>query len=177
LITIGLIILAFVLLLRGTGGNSGGQGGPLDITKYGTTSVVAQMTFSNPTQADQTHRQVLVSVGKDSSTINIYQGYQQTVLQTKTYANNVTSYQQFLASLQRAGFTKGDNSKAVASEAGFCPLGDSFVYELVNGDQDIQRYWSTTCGQGNFKGNRSVVQQLFKQQIPDWGNLTANIAF
>jgi hypothetical protein len=176
LVTIGLIILAFVLLLHGGGSNSAGQAGPLDATKYASTNVVMQLTVDNPITAEDTHRQIVISVGKDSSTIYVYKGYQRTVLTTKTYANNISSYNSFLASLQRAGFTEGNRSKTNDSELGFCPLGDRFVYEVVSGDQDLQRFWSTSCGQGNFHGNRATVLELFQQQIPDYGTLTSSVA-
>lgn len=176
LVTIGLIILAFILLLHGSS-TPGGQAGKLDLTKYASSDTQMRMTIKNPNQSDQTHREVQVTVGKDYTTFNIFQGYQQHVVTTKTYANNSSSYNEFLAALQRAGYTKGDTSKANSSELGFCPLGDTYVYEVLNGDQDSQRFWSTSCGQGNFKGNRNVVQSLFKTQVPDYFSLTSDIVF
>jgi hypothetical protein len=172
LVTIGLIILAFVLLLRNTGPSSGASG-PLDITKYASTATEVRFTVDGPINANQTHQQVRITVGRDDATIEIISGYQGQVSNMKNYPNNSTAYANFLAALQRANFTKGNTDPANADERGYCPAGDRYIYEVVSGDQDKQRYWSTSCGVGTFKGDKATVNSLFVRQIPDYDQLTS----
>lgn len=115
-----------------------------------------------------------ISVGADQSTIEIYQGYQNNVIQRKTYSNNSTSYAQFLRALQLVGYTRGSSDPNKKDERGFCPDGERYVFEIVADGSDTQRYWSTSCGgQGNFGGSASRVRLLFRQQIPDYDELVS----
>jgi hypothetical protein len=90
---------------------------------------------------------------------------------------NATAYEVFLRSLMLNGFTEGNNSASLADEQGHCALGDRYIYEVINSQgSSLEHYWYTTCGTGTFKGNISVIHQLFVTQIPDYASLTANIS-
>jgi len=80
--------------------------------------------------------------------------------------------------LDLAGFTKGDAKSTNTNERGYCPTGDRYIFEIVNGASDAQRYWSTSCrNSGTFKGNVAQVKQLFIAQIPpvDFAKETAGL--
>lgn len=175
LIAIGMIVLVFFLVLRGFNGNSTPKN-QSHLTDYTNSNTVMQLTMDGPITADQDHQAVRITVGQSETTIEIMQGYQGSVTQTKTYPNNQPSYAAFLSALQVAGFQKGNTDPNKSDERGYCPTGNRYIYEAVNGTSDAERFWSTSCGsQGTFKGNASVVRQLFIKQVPDYDQLTATL--
>lgn len=173
LIGIGLIILLFVLIFRG-----GSNPAPLQkpLVDYAVTDTTVQVTDDYPVNLDQLHDQVVTVVGKDQVSLTVYQGYQGTVLRSKDYANNPTAYANFLRALQLAGFDSGKTDPKLQDERGYCPLGHRYIFEIKNGNSTVQRLWSTSCGNiGTFQGKTSTVRQLFQQQTPDYGSLTAGL--
>lgn len=173
LIAIGLVVLIIVLILSG--------GGPSpqkpSLISYANTSTVVRMTIDGAVVADQNHREIEVTVGQNSSSLQIIAGYQDHVIKTKSYSNNESSYNVFLHALQLAGYTNGDDSASLKDDLGVCPLGDRFIFTIQNGSDQIQRYWTTNCnGGGSFKGNTDLVITLFQRQIPDYSSLTENVA-
>jgi hypothetical protein len=172
LVTIGLIILAFILIFRSSGGKPTVTA--TDITRYASTNVVMQFTIDGPVNADQTHRMTRITVGQNQVVMTTLQGYQNTVVQSKTYQNNTPAYTNFLHALQIQGFSKGSNVASLKDERGVCPLGSRFIYEVLDGAQDTERYWHSTCGTGNFKGAYSTINALFIAQVPDYSSLAVN---
>jgi len=172
LITIGLIVLILFLLLSG-GKPSAPKVAPLNLETYAYTSSTAQLIIDGPIVSDQDHREVQIDVSATEVTINIYQGYEQNLLQTKTYPNNDRSYAVFLHALQLNGFQLGDNSKAFSDERGHCATGERNIYSFNDGSKDLFRYWSTTCSSGTFKGMVGPNVYLFQKQVPDYAKLTA----
>ena len=179
LITIGLIIILIVLLL--TGGGGGGAKKPkttMALADYASTNAVVRMTIDGPINADQNHQAVTITVGQDDTTYEQIQGFQGTVVNQQSFANNQNSYSNFLYALGHAGFTRGDNSKALANEKGYCPLGNRYVFELINEGKTIQRYWTTNCG-GNpktYRGNARLTTTLFEAQVPGYDDLTQDLS-
>lgn len=174
LVTIGLIILAFILIFRSSG--TPAVTTP-DINKYASTSVVMQFTIDGPVNADQDHRETRITVGQSQTTMTTLSGYQGTVIQSKSYDNNITAYTDFLHALQLNGFSKGSKTSSIQDDRGQCPLGTRYIYEIIDGAQNVQRFWHSTCGTGNFRGTTSVINALFIRQAPDYERLAVNSAF
>ncbi len=171
LVTIGLIILAFILIFRGS---SAPAAKTLDVTQYTNTNVVMQFTINGPINAEQNHRQTRITVGQNQVTMTTMQGYQNTVIQSKSYANNTTAYDYFLHAIQLQGYTKGSSVASLKDDRGQCPLGSVYIYEVIDGAQDVQRYWHSTCNTGNFRGSFNVINTLFMAQVPDYATLAVN---
>ena len=178
LIALGLIVLVFILILK-TFNSSSNVKPPTPLISYAGTNVEAELTIAGPITADQTHQALQIIVSQNLNTINIIHGYQGTVTQTQTFPNNQAAYAVFLRAIDIAGFSQGGQPNATANDQrGYCPEGNSYVYQIKNGSRDIEHYWSTSCGNlGTFKGNVSVVNTLFEQQIPNLNILTANLNF
>jgi hypothetical protein len=174
LIAIGLLVFVFVLIFRGGSSHTAATSTPL--IDYANTSTEMEMTIEGPVTADQNHKELQINIGDNESTIEVFQGYEQTLLQSKTYANNSTAYADFLKALQLAGFTLGNSNKALADERGYCSSGQRYVFTIEDGNDQKQRFWSSSCGEGTFKGNTSLVNTLFQAQIPDYDTF-ANSAF
>ncbi|MGD0284590.1 MAG: hypothetical protein ABSB12_03290 [Candidatus Saccharimonadales bacterium] len=174
LITIGLIVLVFVIILKSF--SSAPSKPPTPLVDYANTNTIVEMTIDGPVTADQNHNSVQMIVGQSNSEINIIQGYQNNVINTQSYQNNSASYGVFLRSLDLAGYSEGKNDPNLADYRGYCPTGDVYIYQILNGTSTIEQYWSTSCGgQGTFKGNDSLIQTLFDAQFPDYGDITNDV--
>lgn len=175
LIGIGLIVLLFVLIFRG--GSSPAPSTIKPLVSYANTTTTVRYTDDYPIDSDQNHRVVETTVGRDQTTLNVEQGYQGTVIRSQSYANNPTSYANFLSGLQVSGYNKGDTSPALRNDLGQCPLGHRYIFEILNGNNIVQRFWSTSCGNiGSFKGDTATVQELFQRQVPDYNTLTSGLS-
>ncbi|HUC90275.1 MAG TPA: hypothetical protein VMR45_05730 [Patescibacteria group bacterium] len=169
-----LIVIVFILVLHGFSGSSKPKN-QITLTDYATSSTVVKLTVSGPVKADQNHQGYSITVGRDSNTIEVYQGYQNTVTQAKTYGNNSVAYADFLRALQLQGFTKGSADTTQSDDRGVCPLGARYTFEIQTAGETIQRYWATSCGKGTFKGTSSSIMTLFKLQIPEFPQITKDI--
>lgn len=180
LITVGLLILLVVLLL--TGGNKKSQTPQSnsdrprttsELAAYADTDVVARMIIDGPINANQNHRAIRVTVGQNEVTYEQIQGYEGKVVNTRTYNNNQSAYSNFLYALGRNGFTLMNNDPKLPTEKGHCALGNRYIFEFVEGDHDIMRSWTTSCGGSirTYEGNVGVTMQLFKLQVPDYQSL------
>jgi len=190
LVTIGLIILLVVLLFSGGGDNNGngsqnGGNQPAtgskpktvdDLAAYASSDAVARLTIDGPIVADQNHQAVRITVGQDDTTYEQISGYQGSVVKQQSFVNNQNAYSNFLYALGRAGFLKGDDSKTLANEKGYCSTGNRYVFELIEDGNDIQRYWATNCGNPKtYKGNLNLTLTLFRAQVPGYNDLAQDL--
>lgn len=183
LVTIGLLIVLIVLLL--TGGGGGSKEAPKtsekprtveQLAQFANTDAVARLTIDGQINANQSHQAVRITVSQSDVTYEQIQGYEGTVVNSQTYASNQSAYNNFLYALGHAGFTRGDDSKLLANEKGFCPLGSRYVFELIQGNSDIERYWATSCnGTKTYKGNVPTTLNLFQLQVPNYTDLTQDL--
>lgn len=171
----GLIIIIIFLIFHG-GGKSKVSNTTKTLDSYATTDAEVELTIDGPIVADQNHQAIKIAVSNDSVTYQAIQGYQGSVIKEETYPNNVNAYTNFLFALERAGFTEGDNASDLKNNLGYCPLGDRYVLELNQDGQDIENYWSTSCGSPNtYKGNLSLTLTLFQDQVPNYSSLASNV--
>lgn len=170
-----LIIAVFVIVLRGFSGNTNKPKDQINLLDYANSSTVVRFTADGPVTADPNHQGYRITVGRDASTIEVVQGYQNNVTQAQTYDNNSAAYADFLRALQLQNFTKGDSDTAKADDRGVCPNGTTYTFEIQNSGQTVQRYWSTSCGGGTFRGNASTIRGLFQRQIPDFSKITSKL--
>jgi uncharacterized protein (UPF0333 family) len=189
LIAVGLIIVLIVLLL--TGGHGGNGNKQLQTTgekpqtvsqlaAYADTDVVTRVSIDGPINASQNHMAVRITVGREDVTYEQIQGYEGTVVNKQAFANNQNAYSNFLYAIGRAGFNLGDSSPKLANEKGFCSTGQRYVFELADGNHDIQRYWQTNCGSGTpktYKGNLTLTLELFQVQVPGYNDLTQDLNY
>ena len=157
LITIGLIVLAFVIILKSFSSAPSKPVTPL--VDYSNTNTVIEMTIDGPVNDDPDHNAIQMIIGQTQNEINIIQGYQNSVIRTQSYPNNSAAYGWFLRSLDLAGYT-----------------GDVYIFQVLTGSTVVEQYWATSCGgQGTFKGEIPLVETLFQAQLPDYGSITSNL--
>jgi hypothetical protein len=170
---IAIIILIIVLFVRG-----GGPETPaIDLADYTTDTSEVVLINDGPVSASQTHDVVKITVNQTEATINVIKGYEGQVVASKSYPMNPNAYAAFLLSLKHAGYTIGNENADLKDERGYCPTGDRYVYELNDNGGEVLRFWNTSCSNnlGTFKGQASLIRQLFRMQIPDYNPLTNNL--
>ena len=174
LIVLGLIILAIILLLRLIfgGGGEDTQTPKANLIDYARTSKVMRLTIDGPINYHGEHQRVRIDVGTDENQVVLIQGYQSDVIERRSFSNNPEAYANFLRALDLAGYTLGDDDESLADERGFCPEGNRYVFEIVDGSETEQRYWDTSCGgTRTFNGETGLIRSLFTEQIPNYDEI------
>lgn len=141
----------------------------VNLAEYETKPATASFTARGQITADETRRAIRISVSQQERSIEILDGYDESVLSRQTFPNNPDAYKVFLSALSSAGFTREQETE-IKDERGVCPFGKRYVYKIQEGSTQAFRAWSTTCRreQGSFGGNSGTVRRLFEQQIPDY---------
>ena len=178
LATVGLIIIVIVLLLSGGGGggNKTAKVAPKkQLVDYANTNAIVSLRTEGVISANSTHEQIKLSVDRDQTKFEHIKGYSGNVVLSQTSANTTNAYSAFLNALQKAGFTNGAKEKI--NMAGYCALGNRFIYEITQDGQTVQSYWSSTCGSpSTYLGDVSRTQSLFKLQFPDYRTLMQDVS-
>ncbi len=175
LITIGLVIVLILLLFAGGGSKSKTAAPMKKLNSYATTDAQVSITVDGPIVADSLHQSYRIIISNSDATFEAFQGYNDTLINIRSYPNNVNAYYAFLSSLTIAGFTSGDKSPTVANDTGLCPQGNRTDYRMTQDGQSLLHYWSTTCGSATYTGSISLTMWLFHNQIPNYGQLTSNL--
>ena len=174
LVTIGLVIILIVLLFNG-GKKSDVPNTTKQLIDYANTDAEVSMTIAGPINAVSQHQQLRVIVDRNNVTYQQIAGYDDEVTSTQIFANTESAYDAFLHALQHAGFTRGNNAKALKDDVGFCSTGQRYIFELTENDRSLQRYWATNCGgTKTYLGSLNLTLTLFQAQVPGYSNLTAN---
>lgn len=146
------------------------------LADYEDTSATAQITVRGVIRAREEHRAVRISVSPNERVIEIIEGYDENVINRRTYPNSREAYKVFLSALEHAGFTRKQETD-INDERGVCPLGERTTYLLQENSEHVFRTWSSTCsGQsGSYGGNKYMVKELFEKQIPDYREVTRTV--
>jgi hypothetical protein len=172
-----LLLFLGIILFRGPSKPKQPAVAGKSLPEYASTDAQVRLTIDGIINSEEQHRAVKITVGKDQRSIDIIQGYQNHLLNSQVYGNNVNAYSEFLSALNLLGYTK-ERKTLNNNINGQCPLGSRFSYELVNtGEADFDR-WNTSCGTGlGTFGSPSpaTVRTLFERQIPDFNKLTQTV--
>jgi hypothetical protein len=145
---------------------------------YAETDASVSFTTDGIVNADSLHRSIRITISANQTEVDVLQGYNPQVIQTKVFENNQEAYTVFLKSIANYGFlAKSKSTKIPANEQGFCPLGFRYILDLNQDGEDLSRTWASTCGKsvGNSLANVTTVQQLFRDQIPDYQTLVNQV--
>lgn len=178
LISVGLIIVIIVLIFTGGGNdNNPATSKPVNLTSLADSGASVQLVTKGQISADKTHREITITIGENTSNLDVIQGYQNHVINSHHINNNQASYTAFLHALELAGFNQGDTS-GDQDERGHCALGQRYLYKVIDSSGKVsQRFWSDTCSSsvGTFKGNGGLIRQLFQLQIPKYSDYTSDV--
>lgn len=169
LLAVALIVVVFILIVRGLGG--GRSEVQSELVDYAKTQTVMRLTVEGPVKIDQQRRAAKVTIGRSTNTIELFEGYEGKVLQTQSYASNEKAYATFLRALDLQGYDKGVDDPKREDSRGVCPTGKVYTFEIITGSSTVQRFWTTSCGGGTFKGKTDLIRRLFRAQIPDYSKI------
>lgn len=185
LIGFGLVILLlFVIIFMIVRGGGGDDRGKVPETKktlvsYATNDdVTLTSTLIGPVTAPQNHNEVQIEVTNSQATVNVMNGYDGNIINSRSYPLTTEAFTEFLSALDKAKYTEGDTDEALRNDDGYCATGQRYVFEIREGGNNIQRFWATSCGgTKTFKGNTGAVLELFQNQIPDYNEITDDVSF
>jgi hypothetical protein len=145
---------------------------------YAASDATVSFTTDGLVNGDELHRSIRITISSTQRTVDVLQGYNPQVIQSKTFENNQEAYDVFLRAIGGSGFLiKTKNAKAVTDERGLCPLGFRYILDLNQDDSDLSRLWGSSCGTavGNAAGAIPTIRQLFQDQIPDYETFVGRV--
>jgi hypothetical protein len=176
LVTVGLLVMLIFLLFHGSS-PSKVPSASKPLYTYADTGSEVRLTIDGPINANINHQQVQIMVNANTVTFDQIQGYDGNIVNQQQFNNSLNAYSAFLHALEIAGFTEGNTSGALGSEQGHCALGSRYVLELVQGSNDLERFWTTSCSglTASYEGNFSLTLALFEAQVPGYATLSAGL--
>lgn len=174
-----IILLFFIIFMIVRGGGSSEGKIPetkKELTSYADSSdAVVTSRLIGPITAAQDHYEVEINVSNSQATVDLISGYDGNVIDSRSYPLTTEAFREFLSALDKVGFTKGNTDEALRNDQGYCPTGQRYIFEMRDGANNIQRFWTTSCnGTKTYKGNRSATLNLFQKQIPDYNDFVNN---
>jgi hypothetical protein len=176
---VGLIIFIIILVMLFGGGKK--PVAPVNVIKplgdYADTTAEVSFTVDGIVNGDEMHRAIRITVDANQRQLDVLQGYNPQVIQSKTFVNNQEAYRVFLKSIANSGFVAKNKKKVPADPAGLCPLGFRYILDLNQDGDDLSRLWTSSCGTavGNSGGALTTIQTLFQDQIPSYSTLTGRV--
>jgi hypothetical protein len=178
------IIIVIVLIFGGHGGSNKGSNGTnakpktLTVDDYLATGAKMRLTQEGPVTAKERRNSVQTTVGPGIRSLDVLKGYDGAVDRSVAYDNTNQAYNYFANSLYLEGFTKPTgNATKYPNEIGYCPQGNTYIFELLDSDdKPLSRLWTTTCGKGgSFGGSTQSIITLFEVQFPDYNTQTQGV--
>lgn len=172
-----LAIVAVVLISTATRDRSPEQVGKaqVDVSEFADKSATFTMTNLGEIVGQDQFRSIRISITPTERRFQVLAGYDNAVQSEQVFSNVQSAYSAFAEALDNAGYSRQRDS-VVTDVTGACPLGERFVYQINESGNEVLNLWSSTCrGQGNFGGNRTLVQSLFKNQIPNYNDLVKDV--
>lgn len=172
----------FLLSLVFGGGNKSGNSSKNSVKKsfslldYVDTESRVVATTNGRIVGDDEHRAVRITVTRSSRKVEIIQGFQGNVIDSKEYSNNSDAYKQFLAALSKTSFGKVRKGE-FGTETGVCASGRRYVFEVFDKNKSVSRTWTASCAKGSSLASPEAVTNLFRRQITDYGQITTGVTF
>ena len=171
-----IIFIVILVVLFGHGGKKPIVTNPIQpLPDYASSDATVSFTIDGIVNGDDLHRQIRITVGEQTRTLDIISGYSGQVITTKTFENSQEAYLVFLKAINNSGFLAKNKSKVGSDERGICPLGFRYIVDLNQEGSDLSRLWTSSCAIGDWGGALTTVQSLFQDQITDYSTLTENV--
>lgn len=139
-----------------------------ELTDLSDTDARVRMTTRGPIVGDIEHESLRFTVDSDQVVVQLLGGYEETVKERKSYANNGDSFESFLSALMNTGFTNQQSAPEGIEPIGACPNGMRYIFEIIGGGDQSAESWATSCSSkiGTFSGDLSTTRNLFENQVP-----------
>ena len=129
-------------------------------------------TTIGPIIADNEHRESIITVSPNVVEMKTFRGYNNEVIESRSYQNTQESYNEFRSALEILGISqrlRGTDKEDDNNDEGYCATGRRYIVDISS---EIRR-WSTSCsskqGTAAFAMNR--VRQLFQKQVPEFNEI------
>lgn len=139
-----------------------------------------RMTVRGPIVARENFHTYAITISPDARNMTTYKGYLGDEVDNDQLQNDTQAYTQFVYALARANLMEGASLKGDANDTrGICATGYLYEFEVRQGDNPVQKLWTTTCGgsPGSLEANLNQITSLFRLQIPDYSKLLSKINF
>ena len=170
------IIVILSLLFGGSKGSKKNPAPSFDLLKYSTRDSKVVAITDGLINGDDEHRAIRITVDRNTRRIDVIQGYQGTIIATKSYDNNQKAYDEFMHALAKTGFGK-TRKTTVPSEDGVCATGRRYVFEVIDNNDSVSRTWTANCIKGNTIAVPTKVTNLFRNQITDYDQVIKGQSF
>jgi hypothetical protein len=153
---------------------------PQDALKSTLADRSVRMTVRGPIVADEKFHSYRITASPNSRNMTTYVGYLKTEVTNEQLENNIPAYEQFVNALSRADLMEGTPLTGDANDTrGACATGTVYEFEVRQGNNTIQKLWTSTCKStpGSLKASLVTVRRLFQLQIPDYSKLLSAINF
>lgn len=149
----------------------------VDIAEFANKTATFSQTTQGKIVGNDDFQSIRISISPTERRIQILKGYNDVVESEQVFGNTPAGYEVFAHALSKAGYSLQRRSKN-EEFLGSCPLGRRFLYQLNENGNQVLNLWSSTCGhkEGTFGGDVATVQQLFKNQIPQYSTITRDIS-
>lgn len=148
---------------------------PKESVKYSAVRYVQEGEITAP----ENHNTIVITVTNSSRRIEVYRGYDTGPKRSESYPNNQESYDKFYSALVSSGYFSERENKNDLDREGYCPLGIRYDYVAGN-DIAYPDYetWGASCSSkaGTYAGKSSTVRTLFKNQIPEYRDITKGVS-
>lgn len=145
--------------------------------KFADKATEVRLTIDGAVVGLENHQLIRITINPSSRTVEVLKGYNGEVVRTQNLSNDQAAFTRFLIALNTYGYTR-ENTQASKDERGVCPLGLRYIYEASYTSGPSLRSWSSSCGGKNerFLGIVSSVQQLFRNQIPNYSKFVSGVS-
>ena len=127
-------------------------------------------TVRGPIVADEKFKTYAITITPTKRSFVTYSGYEEQVIDTKTYSNTARAYEEFVYALEKADIAKTRSATGVDFRGVCATHGLAFKYVSLNDGTADHTLWTTTCNgsKGTMAADSGRVQALFVNQIPDF---------
>lgn len=137
-----------------------------------------RMVARGPIVAEENFHSYSMTIAPDSRNMTTYVGYIGQTVNSEQLGNNVQAYTQFVNALSRANLMEGTPLTGEANDInGICATGYVYEFEVMQGENSVQKLWTSTCrgSLGSLKANLQQILNLFRTQIPSYSKLVDEI--
>lgn len=175
-------LVALARLLFTGGGSQSSAPSQIDVARQNLLNSsdgrAVSMTVRGPIVAEEDFRSYRITISPSARTFESFKGYLDVVVDKQTLSNNTAAYNQLVNALNKANLVAGAPFTADKNDTlGICATGKVYEFRLLNGNDETQMYWTSTCGgsTGSLRANIGQTSQLFLNQIPNGSKIESTL--
>lgn len=133
-----------------------------------------QFVIRGPIIAQEEHLEIRFTISQRTRLLQLINGYDGKVQKSISLPNTSNSYQALLDALEVNGFNEQKSTVGDGPE-GICAANQVYFYRIKANGATVNELWAGSCsgGYGNFAGNNTAINYLFKSQFPSYGEFSA----